>query len=71
MCVVINGQYAIKPKQGTVFPRIVSHVTLNETKRIWKIHFSKKNEGHMTCHKYDIFTTRNEGNLDEGIVTCL
>ena len=26
----------------TVFPRIVSHVTLNETKRIWKIHFSKK-----------------------------
>ena len=25
----------------------------------------------MTCHKYDIFTTRNEGNLDEGIVTCL
>ena len=56
-----------------VFPRIriVSHVTLNETKRIWKIHFYKKNEGHMTCHKYDIFNTRNEGNLDEGIVTCL
>ena len=22
-------------------------------------------------HKYDIFNTRNEGNLDEGIVTCL
>ena len=25
----------------------------------------------MTCHKYDIFTTRNKGNLDEAIVTCL
>ena len=23
----------------------------------------------MTCHKYDIFNTRNEGNLVEGIVT--
>ena len=53
----------------TVFPRIVSHVTLNETKRIWNINFSKKYEGHMTCHKYDIFNTRNEGNMDEGIVT--
>ena len=21
----------------------------------------------MTCHKYDIFTSRNEGNFDEGI----
>ena len=27
---------------STVFPRIVSHGTLNETKRIWKVNFSKK-----------------------------
>ena len=34
--------------KSTVFPRIVFHVTLNETKRIWKIHFSKKIRASVT-----------------------
>ena len=36
-----------------VFLRILSHVTLNETKRIWKIHFSKTRSSRPMAAKRD------------------
>ena len=54
-----NLPFILKPPH-TVFPRIVSHVTLNETKRIWKIHFSKKTRDiwHVTNTTFSILKTR-------------
>ena len=60
------GEYGTKMhpslmiRNSTVFPRIVSHVTLNETKRIRKILFSKKTRDiwHVTNTTFSLLETR-------------
>ena len=55
MALLVAGIYLC-----TILPRIIFHVTLNETKRIWKIIFSKKTRDmwHVTNTTFSLPETR-------------